>query len=636
MNKLALLLLIQIFLATTSKEIVASVNNDAHRNANDRVALVDRNLQAGTCVDSPLKFFFQNNAGKTKKKFCQKWVSKKPTRRCQFTGVSSHCLSTCTDCSEVIDSTLQFRVRIGGKWRKRRCGAVNNDPSLCEKNGLDQTCRQSCGNVIGNPTNSPIASPSKSPTNAPVALPVTPSPTKAPIASPTAPSGSVATGQACTQNADCASNVCDSATNICYASQECKAIKHTPGTEFDENHVILTFVGSGFTDLNDWQSQIQTTYNTFENYEFFKQDVGEFSAFYVNSLEDSFCNFGCYNIARLLCCTVSTARSIGNSCFPAGANVQTVVVHNSDTYGGAGYISSNMATTSTHPSASLVAVHELGHSLFVFYDEYSYISNTPSSAINCDSDSTCPKWNDMIDTYPSICSSSGCKSNNYRVSEPNSFMKALNYNVGPVLERYTCCTYYSLSGSIPPYCNKFLSIGMGLYNYCDARGYVPDPAAILAKSSSQTDNNTTRNNIQKSSITTPGGHFIFVTNPIKVVLSVSGALKSHSSIFRSKTAKQIKPTYQYQVESNYFISTSLYGEDREMATTTGTEMIEVRITFESGKSKIMYFSRFDLIAVPPSDSEEVTAIKATKTEIVIILDTIEGNGEVEFVEMDVV
>ena len=74
------------------------------------------------------------------------------------------------------------------------------------------------------------------------------------------------------------------------------------------------------------------------------------------------------------------------------ANVQTVVVHNDAKYGGAGYRNSNVATTSIHASGPLVAIHELGHSMFKLADKYSNGSGNLNSA-NC-ATNTCDKWDD--------------------------------------------------------------------------------------------------------------------------------------------------------------------------------------------------------------------------------------------------
>ena len=51
-----------------------------------------------------------------------------------------------------------------------------------------------------------------------------------------------------------------------------------------------------------------------------------------------------------------------------------LIIHNSLTYGGAGY-SSGYATASMHPDASKIAAHEFGHSTFKLGDEYSAYSD---------------------------------------------------------------------------------------------------------------------------------------------------------------------------------------------------------------------------------------------------------------------
>lgn len=386
--------------------------------------------------------------------------------------------------------------------------------------------------------------------------------------------------------------------------------------------------------MGAWQSQVQTTYSTFDTFKFFEDEVTQFSSFYINSLNGSFCDYNCYGIQRLLCCDLSTAWSIGNSCFPRGTNVQTVVVHNDNEYGGAGYVSSNVATTSTHPSAPLVAVHELGHSLFDFYDEYTYISNTPSSAVNCDSSPTCPKWNDMIGTYPNICSgSTGCAGGNYYVSKDNSFMKALNTRVGPVLLRYTCCTFYSLTDSIPPYCDKFLNVGMGLYSYCDASGYAPDPSIALTKASlSSTEDKEGSLVIKKTSISTPGGQLIYVSNPIKVILSVIDIEASLKDQFRSIFVKN-NPT-QHKLKPGYYHSSILYGEnDKAVTSATRNITVKVVIKFDSGEVKKMHVSKFYTVAVPLSESgEPEKAVQMKKDEIDVIFDQDE-HGSVQTVEV---
>ena len=407
--------------------------------------------------------------------------------------------------------------------------------------------------------------------------------------------------------------------------------------------------------MDDWAAKVDSIYSVFESYDFFKAEVTQFSSFYVNTLENPFCYFNCGGIDRLLCCDIFRARILANSCFPAVATVQTVVVHNDQKYGGAGYvrlvtccflcvcysfnlfdilcISSNVATTSINPGAPLVAVHELGHSFFDFYDEYTYISGTPSSAFNCDINAGCPKWNDMIDDYPSICSNKGCAGGNYYVGESNSFMQALNYNVGPVLTRYTCCTYYALTGTIPPYCNEFIDKGMGLFAYCAFSGYSSGSGVSLLTQGQKSG---------RTSFETPSGQKIYLANPAKIPVrvkdieastnemindimissTVEGIEASSNEIFNdimSSSPQHLKP--------GFYASSLLDGERDDIE-----YMVHVKVKFFTGEVKKMYFSKFDVVSVPPSDRDGVDNVHVKRDTINIVYDY-DKYGDVASIEV---
>jgi len=127
-------------------------------------------------------------------------------------------------------------------------------------------------------------------------------------------------------------------------------------------------------------------------------------------------------------------------------------VENSGTYGGAGYTSSDVATTSINSSAPLVAVHEIGHSLFNLGDEYTSGTATPSKP-NCDY-AGCAKWQDMLGYNGVSCTAGNCAGGSYSASE-NTIMKALSYQFEEVNMRLSCCTYALETGSFPPYCDQF-------------------------------------------------------------------------------------------------------------------------------------------------------------------------------------
>lgn len=270
-------------------------------------------------------------------------------------------------------------------------------------------------------------------------------------------------------NSECVSGVCTN--GACYASDVCKALKHDAATPFDENKVNIVFVGSAFTDLATWRTELDKVYEVFDSFAPFSSTNDRFNAFYVDALEPQFCDYFCNNIERLLCCDVSKARQLANQCFPTGTNLQTVVVHNDPKYGGAGYRTSNLATTSINPSGPLVAIHELGHSLFELADEYNTGSGTANSP-NCDAQSSgCPKWADLIQQgFDVSCNLAGCNGDSFFVGK-RSFMQYLNSPIGDVNMRLSCCAYQALTKSVPPYCDPYDFSAGYLLDYCKTNDY---------------------------------------------------------------------------------------------------------------------------------------------------------------------
>jgi len=254
----------------------------------------------------------------------------------------------------------------------------------------------------------------------------------------------------------------------------CKSLDHDvpKGTEFDKDTIIIVFVGSDFTNSNDFSTTVDAAYTEIQSEDMFDDATAKYRAFYVDKLQKGFCDYGCQGIDRLLCCTVATARILANNCFPESSTLQTIVVHNDEKYGGAGYAESNIAVISKDSIGPRLAVHELGHSLFEFGDEYTYGPATAETKANCDV-AGCPKWADL-DEYVGggLCKTKACKGGKY-FSGRNSFMKNMFMPVGIVNLRFTCCTYQALTKSMPSYCEKFEPIGIGLLNYCrmDYQGY---------------------------------------------------------------------------------------------------------------------------------------------------------------------
>ncbi len=240
-------------------------------------------------------------------------------------------------------------------------------------------------------------------------------------------------GKYCERDSDCESWSCQQ--NICYKSDECKPLKHFPGQRFDEDMIILIFVGSGFTELDEWREQVGKTFNVFKEFEVFEYTNSLYTAFFVDELvPEGYCEFKCGGSPTLLCCDLEIARRLESKCAPGGpaANIQTIVIENSDEYGGGGYLDDNMATTSIHELGPKVAVHELGHSLFELGDEYPSSGFTAKWSANCDYDG-CQKWADLDEHLGGgFCSLKGCKGGDYFVGE-ESFMQFLDKPFGKLL-----------------------------------------------------------------------------------------------------------------------------------------------------------------------------------------------------------
>ena len=178
------------------------------------------------------------------------------------------------------------------------------------------------------------------------------------------------TGELCTQGDQCISGVC--LRGSCYASSKCQPLTYENDVDFSENTVILVYIGSGFSSWSEWREQALIMHNSVKDAEFFEGDV-KYKPLFVSSLRPKgFCDYGCNGIDRLLCCNQATVRLLSEMCFPSGPNVQSIVIHNDEKYGGAGYAAENIATTSIHKVGPLLIKHELGHSLFELGDEYSY------------------------------------------------------------------------------------------------------------------------------------------------------------------------------------------------------------------------------------------------------------------------
>jgi hypothetical protein len=373
-------------------------------------------------------------------------------------------------------------------------------------------------------------------------------------------------------------------------------------------------VGSAFDDLSTWRSELEKVYAVFERLAPFSPDNDRFNAFYVDTLESGFCHYFCHGVERLLCCSIATARRLANRCFPTGTNLQTIVVHADSKYGGAGYHSSNVATTSIHPRGPRVAIHELGHSLFELADEYSSGAGTSSSP-NCESrDSGCPKWSDLIPRgFGVTCGGiSGCRDSGYVVGE-TSFMRFLSSPIGNVNLRFTCCAFQALTKAMPAYCAEFDWANGNLLQYCknDYQKF-GGPGAYENDALPSLYYRQTAASPRTSGVT--GGQYGSVRTP--KVISVMGA--AHEG-FVSTVNEGPSGLYRRQQLLGGFQSVAA-----SRARGVQGHLLRVEITFSEGPPEVLLMDPTVAVDVPPleegeQDKDRVAGDVSVMTDVVDIV-----------------
>ena len=389
-------------------------------------------------------------------------------------------------------------------------------------------------------------------------------------------------GAFCLSNSDCASQLCKE--NTCFASDECKSIKHTNGQTFDKNVINLVFVGSGFKDLVSWRTAVARTFRAFDHHSFLGFENPRYNAFYVDEYsEESFCEFNCNDIETLLCCNLKKSKEISSKCFPNGTHKQTIVIENRDKYAGGGYRYQNVATTSTHELGPTVAVHELGHSLFDLGDEYTSSLFTANNAPNCDLEG-CPKWADLDEHLGGgLCQTKGCQNGNYFIGE-TSFMKTLGAPMGHVNLRYTCCTFLALTKGTPAYCRMY-DFGDGLLNFCkkDHQNYGGPQVYMFNGGNVLNDNSN--------------GKFAVATTPERIILN----LDDNSFVYSNSS--------EFQAQGPSLVQRREYLGDfpdlRAVCESAWNRIMEITLRFDSGVKQRMYFINGDNVDAPPLSSSAV-------------------------------
>ena len=528
---------------------------------------------AHACSDDP-QFLFDN-----KRWGHCRWVSQKAAKRCLLTDslgrkVDQMCRNTCNNCSECKDDA-SYVFKSHPRQKLKNCSWVgksrrhrNRRCSKKDRNGnkVSDKCRKSCE----------ICSVDKE--NA---------------------GGVKEIGVACKLNNECSTNICSNSLGVCIKDFLCKSLDldKNKGTAYDKDTIIMVFVGSAFTNKNDFSNTVTTVYQEIKSEEMFNDSGAKYRAFYVDLLAGGFCDYGCDGIDRLLCCDVSTARILADYCFPERSTLQTIVIHNDEKYGGAGYPDDNMAVISKNSVGPRLALHELGHSLFEFGDEYKYGPATAATKANCDVKG-CPKWADLNDSVEEdLCKLRACDGGRYYAGR-NSFMRNMYMPVGLVNLRFTCCTYQALTKSMPSYCHQFKEIGEGLLNYCrknDYQGYGGE--AVYTRRKNRELGMDTKYATNGVSL---GHRHKIVYEPVIVKLDlesqdfkiVSNSTHSSSSISTMFRHHHVHGDFQD------------IGEVKE----TGVHSIvyTVQVEFESGTTQEFLFGDVTSLIVPPSDPFEDT------------------------------
>ena len=220
------------------------------------------------------------------------------------------------------------------------------------------------------------------------------------------------------------------------------------------NRIDVVLLGDGYTpeELNAYAAHAGNVNNSF----FAQEPFAAYSSYFnvhrvdVPSIESGvdeidlniFRNtalnmaYGCFNIERLLCISISKAHQAAAS---APEFEQILALANSTRYGGAGYPADEVGTLAgNNGSAVEIALHEFGHAFADLHDEYDYADGATyfggefleanvSIFTAAELASMGSKWHLWLD-LPSVDSFEGGAYNQFGVYRPtfNSKMRALN------------------------------------------------------------------------------------------------------------------------------------------------------------------------------------------------------------------
>jgi len=356
-------------------------------------------------------------------------------------------------------------------------------------------------------------------------------------------------------------------------------------------------------DMNRFRQKVNAIYGAFGQFEPFNAAaINGLNVWYVDeeSSQDSgnLCAFGCFNTDRLLCCDgrqklIDHARRHCGS----GFVLSVLIVHNDDTYGGAGYPADGAATVSTNPSSPNIGIHELGHSLFGLADEYTYGDGNPSQDPNCDNRG-CSKWSDLVQAGMASCTAGRCRQAGYYSDGTNMMMEFSVQSFGSVNQRIACCKYYKHTRAWPGYCNKFMSIGVGLPQYCNGQLWKGRYANLLQLEHTQTAPNSSslKTYMLEMAEDTQGDQYEFVEKPVEWILSKD----SETGDWKCMESPEVLQGGLYlrgHVIGDYN-NTSLSGRHHKRSGSDGFVKVEVTVGSSGEVNRKLFFDTTDIVEVP--------------------------------------
>jgi len=170
--------------------------------------------------------------------------------------------------------------------------------------------------------------------------------------------------------------------------------------------------------------------------------------------DSTYCGGG--SVRRLLTCDSASAKNVAQGQVPEVH--MTVVIVNSPAYGGSG---GDVATFSTHPSATEIALHEMGHAAFGLADEYEYYAGCSSGEtdrgnypggepvepnVTLDASRNTIKWKDTLtsatDTLPTTTNANCAQCDPQANPKPPGYVGAYSgaryYHCGCFRPSYNC------------------------------------------------------------------------------------------------------------------------------------------------------------------------------------------------------